>query len=142
LKKQKKDPAKTITKTPKVKLGPIKKQNQKQVTETVHTYQRPQVKKQNYVRQTTRKIVDREQEIYSNSKIVDKDNILFSGNNYRFMININSLDKIINTIKSYGSMRYNGKLLFPVLVHKRSENILFEVSDKKNISNKDDWSKR
>ena len=75
-KKQKKDPAKTITKTPKVKLGPIKKQNQKQVTETVHTYQRPQVKKQNYVRQTTRKIVDREQEIYSNSKIVDKDKIV------------------------------------------------------------------
>ena len=75
-KKQKKDPAKTITKTPKVKLGPIKKQNQKQVTETVHTYQRPQVKKQNYVRQTTRKIVDREQEIYSNSKIIDKDKIV------------------------------------------------------------------
>ena len=69
-KKKKKDPAKTITKTPKVKLGPIKKQNQKQVTETVHTYQ------QNYVRQTTRKIVDREQEIYSNSKIVDKDKIV------------------------------------------------------------------
>ena len=71
-KNQKKDPAKTITKTPKVKLGPIKKQN----TETVHTYQRPQAKKQNYVRQTTRKIVDREQEIYSNSKIVDKDKIV------------------------------------------------------------------
>ena len=71
-KKQKKDPAKTIIKTPKVKL----EQNQKQVTETVHTYQRPQVKKQNYVRQTTRKIVDREQEIYSNSKIVDKDKIV------------------------------------------------------------------
>lgn len=74
-------------------------------------------------------------------KIVDKDNILFSGNNYRFMIKINSLDKIINTIKSYGSMRYNGKLLFPVLVHKRSENILFEVSDKNNISNKDELVK-
>ncbi len=71
---QKKDPAKTIKKTPKVKLGPVKKQ--KQVTETVHTNQRPQVKKQNYVRQTTRKIVDREQEIYSNSKIVDKDKIV------------------------------------------------------------------
>ena len=73
-KNQKKDPAKTIKKTPKVKLGPIK--TKKQVTETVHTNERPQVKKQNYVRQTTRKIVDREQEIYSNSKIVDKDKIV------------------------------------------------------------------
>ncbi len=75
-KNQKKDPAKTIKKTPKVKLGPIKKQNQKQVTENLHTYQKPQAKKQNYVRQATRKIVDREQEIYSNSKIVDKDKIV------------------------------------------------------------------
>ena len=73
-KNQKKEPAKTITKAPKLKLGKVKKQ--KQVTQTVNTNQKPQVKKQNYVRQMPRKIVDREQEIYSNSKIVDKDKIV------------------------------------------------------------------
>ena len=73
-KNQKNDPTKTITRAPKVKVKKVN--NQKQVISTVHNYQRPQVKKQNYVRQTTRKIVDREQEIYSNSKIVEKDKIV------------------------------------------------------------------
>ena len=73
-KNQKNDSTKNTTRTPKVRVKKVN--NQKQVTSAVHNYQRPQVKKQNYVSQTTRKIVDREQEIYSHSKIVDKDKIV------------------------------------------------------------------
>ena len=73
-KNQKNDSTKNTTRAPKVRVKKVN--NQKQVTSAVHNYQRPHVKKQNYVSQTTRKIVDREQEIYSNSKIVDKDKIV------------------------------------------------------------------
>lgn len=73
-KNQKNDSTKNTTRAPKVRVKKVN--NQKQVTSAVHNYQRPQVKKQNYVSQTTRKIVDREQEIYLHSKIVDKDKIV------------------------------------------------------------------
>ena len=73
-KNQKNDSTKNTTRAPKVRVKKVN--NQKQVTSAVHNYQRTQVKKQNYVSQTTRKIVDREQEIYSHSKIVDKGKIV------------------------------------------------------------------